>query len=121
MSDRGKPEFVSARELAARVTAGAILGVGGLHFNRLPIRLLQELVDQNLKELHFVGWNGGLALEMLLAAGAVKKLTFCFSSLDIFGMAPRFRTALEAGSLEVEELPALALLQSFHAAAQNLD
>jgi glutaconate CoA-transferase, subunit A len=45
---------------------------------------------------------------------------FCFSSLDIFGLAPLFRRALEEGSVEVEEWPAFAFTSGLEAAKQNL-
>jgi glutaconate CoA-transferase subunit A len=57
---------------------------------------------------------------MLLAADAVKKISFCFSSLDIFGLAPLFRQTIESGKVEAEDWPALAMIQAFHAAEQRL-
>ena len=50
----------------------------------------------------------------------MKKLVFCFSSLDILGLAPRFRAALETNRVEVEEWTALAMIQGLHAAFFNL-
>ena len=49
-----------------------------------------------------------------------RKLIFCFSSLDIFGLAPRFREALEQNKIEIEEWTALAMAQGLHAAHFNL-
>lgn len=113
-------QFLSVPELAAIVRDEDRLGVGGLHFSRLPISLLKEVVEQGVKDLAYVTWGGGLALEMLLAADAVRKIAFCFSSLDIFGLAPLFRKALEQGTVEIEEGNALGMIQGFHAAEENL-
>ena len=113
-------QFLSLPELAAIVQDGDRLGVGGLHFSRLPITLLKKIVDQGVKDLAYVTWGGGLALELLLAADAVRKIAFCFSSLDIFGLAPLFRRALEQGTVEIEEWNALGMIQGFHAAEENL-
>ncbi len=115
-----QPAFLSLQELAAHVKDGDALGVGGLHFSRLPIALIQEVIAQKRKNLDYVTWGGGLALELLLAANAIRKMVFCFSSLDIFGLAPLFRKVLEEGSLEVEEWNALAMIQGFNAAEQLL-
>ena len=112
--------FVSLSDLAAHVKDGDKLGVGGLHFSRLPIALINEVICQGYKDLDYVTWGGGLPLEMLLAADAVRKIVFCFSSLDIFGLAPLFRKALEQGTVEVEEWNALGMIQGFHAAEENL-
>jgi glutaconate CoA-transferase subunit A len=115
-----EPRCVSVEDLAGMVRDGERLGVGGLHFVRLPLAALRAVIAAGRRDLHFVSWGGGLGLEMMLAAGAVRRLSFCFCSLDIFGLAPLFRQALEQGTIEVEEWPALAMIQGFHAAQQGL-
>jgi glutaconate CoA-transferase, subunit A len=113
-------EFVSLDELAESVPDGVRLGIGGVHLSRVPIALIQKIVALGRKDFVFTSWGGGLALELLLEGGAVRKLVFCFSSLDIFGLAPRFREALEKNTIEVEEWSALAMIQGLHAAHFNL-
>jgi glutaconate CoA-transferase subunit A len=112
--------FLDLAGAADIVADGDSIGVGGALFSRLPLALVDELVRRRRRDLTYVTWGGGLPLELLLQAGAVRKVVFCFSSLDIFGLAPRFRQALEAGEVEVEELPALAMAQGFDAARQRL-
>ncbi len=114
------PAFVTLQDLAAQVHDGDAIGVAGLHFSRLPIALLQALGATGRKDLEYVTWGGGLPLEMLLATKAVRKIVCCFSSLDIFGLAPLFRKALEEATVEFEEWTALAMIQGFHAAEQQL-
>ena len=113
-------ELVTLDELAERVPNGARLGIGGVHLSRLPIALIQKIAALGRNDFTFISWGGGLALELLLEAGAVRKLVFCFSSLDIFGLSPRFREALEKNTIEVEEWSALAMIQGLHAAHFNL-
>lgn len=114
------PLFVPLKELAALVEDGQAVGVGGLHFARLPLALLQAIIELGRYNLDYISWGGGLPLELLLAAGSVKKVAFCFSSLDIFGLAPLFRKALEEKTVEVEEWTALGMIQAFAAAQQGL-
>lgn len=109
-------EFLTLDELAARVPNGIRLGIGGVHLSRLPLALIWKVLALGRKDFIFTSWGGGLPLELLLEADAVRRLIFCFSSLDIFGLAPRFREALESGRVEVEEWSALALMQGLHAA-----
>lgn len=114
-------EIITLDELAGRVTSGARLGIGGVHFARLPIALIEKvLLALGRNDFTFISWGGGLALELFLEAQAVKKLVFCFSSLDIFGLAPRFREALEKETIEVEEWSALAMIEGLKAAQFNL-
>jgi glutaconate CoA-transferase subunit A len=112
--------FLDLPDAASLVADGDRLGVGGALFSRLPLALVAELARSRRRDLTYVSWGGGLPLELLLQADAVRKIVFCFSSLDVFGLAPRFRRALEEQQVEVEELPALAMAQGFDAARQHL-
>ena len=113
-------EIVTLDELAKIVPHGIRLGIGGVHLSRLPIALIQRILAVGKKDFVFTSWGGGLPLELFLEANAVRKLIFCFSSLDIFGLAPRFREALENNRIEIEEWTALAMAQALHAAHFNL-
>jgi glutaconate CoA-transferase subunit A len=107
-------------ELAQIVPDGVRVGIGGVHLSRLPIALIRRILTNGKKDFVFTSWGGGLPLELFLEANAVRKLIFCFSSLDIFGLAPRFRDALEHKKIELEEWTALAMAQALHAAHFNL-
>ncbi|HEY7354562.1 MAG TPA: CoA-transferase [Terriglobales bacterium] len=113
-------EILTLEELAKLVPDGVRLGIGGVHLSRLPIALIRQVLANGKKDFVFTSWGGGLPLELSLEANAVRKLIFTFSSLDIFGLAPRFRDALENKKIEIEEWTALAMQQALHAAHFNL-
>lgn len=110
----------TVEELVGGVRDGDRISVSGFHFVRSPMAQLRALVAHGPKDLWYVSWGGGLPLEVLLAAGAVSKVTFCFSSLDLFGLAPRFRQRVEAGSLATEEMTALAFIKGLEAAGEGM-
>ncbi|OHV66149.1 CoA-transferase [Mesorhizobium sp. LCM 4577] len=115
-----RPRFTDIEGLAAMVCDGDAFGVGGHHFARLPIALLRAIAGSGVKDLRYVSWAGGLPLELLLEAGAVAEIDLCFSSLDVFGLPPKFRTAAESGAIPVRDWTALAMIQALRAAQQNL-
>lgn len=115
-----RPLLLGAEELVARVAPGSRVSVGGHHFARLPIGLLDRLARRGTGGLNYFAWAGGLPLELLLEAGLVDSIDICFSSLDIFGLAPRFREAAESRRIPVRDWPALAMIQGLRAAQQNL-
>jgi glutaconate CoA-transferase subunit A len=115
-----RPRFVSVEDLAGMVRSGDRFGVGGHHFARLPIALLRAICRRGVKALRYVSWAGGLPLELLLEAGAVAEIDICFSSLDIFGLPPRFRAAAETNAMPVRDWTALSMIQALRAAQQNL-
>src|SRR5690606_26579356 len=93
---RGRGRLVTVRwitpdRIGDWVEDGASVGVGGALFSRLPLALVDALSSAGRRNLHYVSWGGGLPLELLLRVdGVVDRLTFCFSSLDVFGVPPRF-------------------------------
>jgi glutaconate CoA-transferase subunit A len=118
--DISQTQIVGLEELAQQVPSGSRIGVGGVHLARLPIALIEKVLALGRRDFTYVSWGGGLPLELFLEADSLEKLIFCFSSLDIFGLAPRFREALESQRVEVEEWSALAMIQGLHAAFFNL-
>lgn len=112
--------LVTITELVDSIPGETALGIGGVHFSRVPITLIEALLAAGKRDFTFISWGGGVPLEMFLEAGAVKKLVFAFSSLDVFGLAPRFRKSLEENRIEVEEWTALAMIQGLHAAWMRL-
>ncbi|MER8703280.1 CoA-transferase [Mesorhizobium sp. M1273] len=117
---QNRPRFTDVEGLAAMVGGGDVFGVGGHHFARRPIALLRAIARLGVKDLRYVCWAGGLPLELLLEANAVAEVDICFSSLDIFGLPPRFRAAAETNAVPVRDWTALAMIQALRAGQQNL-
>jgi glutaconate CoA-transferase subunit A len=115
-----QPPFVALGELVAGVADGSRVGVGGALLTRLPLAAVHALAARQPRDLVYVSWGGGLPLEILLGAGAVSRIVFCFSSLDIFGLAPLFRRAVEERQVAIDEWPAYAFTARLEAAKQNL-
>ena len=115
-----EPRFTTLGGLVGEVSSGDSLSIGGHHFARLPIALIRGIARRDLTDLRYLSWAGGLALEFLLEAESIVSADICFSSLDIFGLAPRFRKAVETGAVEVNDWPALALISAFRSREQNL-
>jgi len=120
LAKSNRPAIETLDALAARVASGSRISIGGHHFARLPIALLTRVIDHGVRDLGYFAWAGGLPLELLLEANAVAAIDICFSSLDIFGLAPRFRDCAENRRLPVNDWPALAMIQGLRAAQQNL-
>jgi glutaconate CoA-transferase subunit A len=112
------PWRASVDDLVADVADHARVGVCGFGFTRIPVSQLLALRDR--RGLTYVGWGGGLALEILLGAGAVDAAELTFSSLDMFGLAPRFRRAVEVGRLALREWTALGMIRALQARSQHL-
>lgn len=115
-----RAQQVSLELLAGMVPDGSSVAIGGTLFTRMPVALLGAVAARRPRRLHYLSWGGGFPLEMLLEAGCVDSATLCFSSLDIFGQAPRFRAAVESGELPLVELSAHAFHQGLWAGRRRL-
>src|SRR5271163_907949 len=82
--------------IVAELKNGMTLGVGGWATRRKPMALVRAIVRAGLKDLNLVAPYGGPDVGMLAAAGAIRKLTFAFVSLDHIPIEPHFKTARQA-------------------------
>jgi glutaconate CoA-transferase subunit A len=112
--------FEKAHTIVNHIHDGDTVAIGGFWFVRLPIALVDALVKKGVRNLTIITQASGLALEQLISTGLVKKVIFSFASLDIFGLPPFFRKAIENGQIEWEEWTALRMNQALEAGKQNL-
>jgi len=82
---------------------GDLIGVGGLSFWRKPISACREIIRQNKKDLTICTFVGGIDVDMLIAGDCVSEVRSCFVGMEIFGMAPHYRKAVESGSIKISE------------------
>jgi glutaconate CoA-transferase subunit A len=85
------------------VQDGDLIGIGGLSFWRKPMGLCRELIRQSKKNLTLCTFVGGIEVDMLIGAGLISVIKACFVGMEIFGMAPNYRKAIESGSIKVSE------------------
>jgi len=85
------------------VQDGDLVGIGGLSFWRKPISACREIIKQNKKNLSLCTFVGGIDIDMLIGGGCVAEIRSCFVGMEIFGMAPNYRKAVESGSISISE------------------
>lgn len=93
----------SLKEAVAALRDGMTIGIGGWGPRRKPMALIREIVRSGIKNLSLVAF-GGADVGMLCAAGAVKKVTYGFISLDFIPLEPYFRKSRQAGVVEAVEV-----------------
>jgi len=89
--------------ISTYIQNGDLIGIGGLSFWRKPISACQEIIRQNKKHLAICTFVGGIEVDMLIAGGCVSEVRSCFVGMEIFGMAPNFRKAVESKSIKISE------------------
>ena len=106
---------------AALVSDGAIVALGGGLSARLPMALVRELVRQGRRGLHLVGSAHSIDVDMLVAAGAVRRLEESYVGFEQdLGLAPAYRRAAEEGTIEVAESCCATILAQLRATEMGL-
>ncbi|MBN1337541.1 MAG: CoA transferase subunit A [Deltaproteobacteria bacterium] len=87
---------------------------------RCPMSLTREVVRQRVGRLRLAG-QGVHEADVLLAAGLVEELDFTYIGLEVFGVSPAARRAIEGGGVKnVVEWSNGALSWRFKAAAMGV-
>ena len=99
-----KNKLMSLQEaVSTYVHDGDLVGIGGLSFWRKPISACKEIIRQNKRDLKLCTFVGGIDIDMLIGGGCVSEVKSCFIGMEIFGMAPHYRKAVESGLVKVSE------------------
>lgn len=97
-------EVLDAATAVARIDAGACVGVGGSINAGHPMALVRALIRAGTSDLTVAGLTSGLDLDLLVASGAVARLSAAYvGAEDLAGLPPAIRWAAEDGRLEVWE------------------
>ncbi len=87
---------------------------------RAPMSLAREIIRQGYRNLRSVG-QGVYETEMMLAAGCLRELDWTYIGLEVYGVSPNARRAVESGYVkEVVEWSNAALAWRFKAAAMGI-
>ncbi len=114
-------KLMSLREAAALVQDGDTIACGGNLLHRGPFALVRELARQGRRELEIVKTAGAYDVDLLAAAGCLRAASCGFVGFENeFGLAPSYRRAVEAGTVEAREHACYTVIQGLRAAAFGL-
>lgn len=110
-----RERILGEAEAASWVQSGMTIAIG----DPAPMALIRQLIRRRVTNLTVVG--SGVALDLLIAAGCVRKTLAYFMGGGAGGaVAPSFRRAAERGEIEVWECEEGILTTGLRAGAQGL-
>ncbi len=89
--------------ISTYVQNGDLIGIGGLSFWRKPASACREIIRQEKKDLSICTFVGGIEVDMLIGAGCISEVRASFVGMEVFGMAPHYRKAVETGKVNISE------------------
>ena len=114
-------KVMTAAEAVERfVPDGAVVGMGGLSVARGPIALTHEVVRQGKRDLTLVGCSLNLPMDLMVGAGLVKRTESGSGNMEQFGLAYRWREAVEQGTIDVVDYTHLSMALRFLAGSLGL-
>jgi glutaconate CoA-transferase, subunit A len=97
------------------------VALGGLHFHNTPMALVRELIRQQVAIACLVPpLDGSINADQLIGTGLVKQVLVAYLGAEIYGLAPRFRAAVEGGSLTVRDFEEAGYTLALQAGASGL-
>jgi len=114
-------KLVDLATAVSRISDGALLALGGGLSARLPMALVRELIRQGRRDLHLIGSAHSIDVDLLVAAGAVRRCEESYVGFEQdLGLAPAYRRAAEAGTIEVAESCCVTVLAQLRATEMGL-
>lgn len=98
-----KNKVISVAEAVSRIPDGAHVAIGGAALHQHPMTVVRELIRQHRRDLTIVGEIQGVEADMLVGAGAVKRIESSGVGLERFGLAPNFRRKVQTGEVEMAD------------------
>jgi len=112
---------VSLADAISLVSDGVMVALGGGLCARLPMALVRELIRQGRRGLHLIGSAHSIDVDLLVATGAVRRCEESYVGFEQdLGLAPGYRGAAEAGTIEVAESCCATILAQLRAAEMGL-
>ena len=110
-------KIISLNEIGKFFNDGCSVAIGGFAFHRHPMGLVREVVRQGIKDLTVQGWNNGDDIDLLWAAGLVKRVETSYVGMVMFGLARNYRRGVESGAIYSAEYTEATALDRFRAGA----
>lgn len=114
-------KVTTPEEAVADIPDGATIALGGVHSHNSPMALVNALIRRGVKDLELIPTpSAGAPVDMLIAAGCVRKLHVSYVGLEFLGLAPNFRRAAQDRSIEIVEADEAWVVYGFRAGASRL-
>jgi glutaconate CoA-transferase subunit A len=103
------------------VKDGDTVALGGHTLRRHPMAAAAELIRQGRRDLHLLGWNSGIDVDLLVGAGCARIVETSYVGISGFGLARSYRREAEAGRIEIREHSEISALDMFRAGAMGAE
>jgi glutaconate CoA-transferase subunit A len=113
-------KLMTMEEALDLIEDGMSITISGITFSRNPMIFITGLIRAKKKDLFFIDREPGFGLDVMVAAGIVKRIRAAMATFEHFGLAPNVRKAVEKGEVEFIEDTCGAVVAALRAGAQGV-
>jgi glutaconate CoA-transferase subunit A len=116
-----RTKVTSLPEAIRTIPDGALIALGGTTLHRAPCAAIHELIRQEKRRLELVKTAGSYDVDVLCGAGCASAVHAGYVGFEaVFGLAPRYRKAVEAGRITVREHACYSVIAALRASVQGV-
>jgi glutaconate CoA-transferase subunit A len=108
------------RDAIELVANAGVIALGGMTLYRRPVAAARALARAGRRDLTVVAFTAGIETDLLIGAGAVRRLRSCYAGLEFAGFAPHFTQAAASRQIEIVEETEYTLTYAVQAAAMQV-
>lgn len=98
---------------------GMSIGLGGATLRRKPIALVRALVARGVRDLSVAVWLGSLDVDLLLQAGAIRRLDAAYVGFGPLGLSNLMKEASVRGDIEFRDFSESSFIAALRAGTQG--
>lgn len=103
------------------VKDGSHISIGGFTINRNPMAAVYEIIRQGRRDLHLYAHSNGQGVDELIGSGCIARLEIAYGGNGLFASTCiRFKKAVQAGSIQVEDYSNYQMSLRFLAGAMGV-
>jgi glutaconate CoA-transferase, subunit A len=114
-------KVVSLEEAISLIQDNSSVSLGGHTFRRHPMALVYEIIRQRKKGLQLLGWNNANDIDLLVGAGCAESVETSYVGMSMFGLANRFRKAVQNKEIKMFEHSETTAIDMFRAASLGIE
>jgi len=115
-----REKLTTLSDAISRIPNGSRIALGGNIMRRQANAAVREIIRQSTGDLTIYAFATGLSVDMLAAAGLLRRYEGVYVGLFWHGLAPSFRRAVESGQVEVCDFSESTIVARFLAACSGL-
>jgi len=113
-------KLTTLTDAVASIPSGSHVALSGFAITRCTMAFAHEVIRQGIKDLTISQCVGAMDADMLVGAGAVRRIIYGGGSLDRFGRLACVNRGIEEGTLIAEEYSSLSVTFRYLAGSLGL-